>query len=468
MSALQITILAAVGIYFLAMIAIGIMASRDQDHHGFAIGSRNVGYIPTIGSLASSFRDGMGAVFWFGFGAVTGYGGLWLIIGAVAGLTLYAIIGPKIRAIAAEKNYITVGQMIRDGLGPVTEKITAALILFFCLMYMATQLYVSGNIFAEVLHLQSWIGVCSVAVIVGLYLYFGGYSTVIKTDAIQFFLIISLIVVPFFFAPAKADMLDFGSIFSLDPDDRWALGLIGVFFVLGSADTWQRMFSARNASVIHWSFPLAGVFLGIMTLSLIWLGMAAKPYLGADIDTSTAFFQIFTGGFMSTPLLAFVTVVIMAITMSTLDTYCYLCAATFSKNFLPERLTASRDVYIRYSQIIMMVLMVATSIVALLIADVIKFLFGAASLMYILGPIYLFTGLGWFRRNRRTDILISIAVILSTALYIFMFSRGYFEKTILTLVPVSASIVLYGLVLIYSKMTGNGKNGSTEKTSASK
>jgi SSS family solute:Na+ symporter len=366
---------------------------------------------------------------------------------------VYTIIGPRVRKLAKDNDYVTIGEMIRARIGVVTERSTALIVIIFALLYSAMQLYVSGNIFATVLDLDAWIGVWGVAVVVGIYLFFGGYSTVVKTDAIQFFLIVSLIMVPFFFVPAKEDILDFGSIFSLPTDLSWALLLVGFCFPLSAADVWQRVFSARNDKVIRYSFPLAGVMLGIMTLSLIFLGMASKPYLGDDITADNAFFLLFEGNYIAPWLLAFIAVVTMAICMSTLDTMSYLAAATIGKNFMPPRVTEKREQYVVMSRIVMIVILIGMAIVAMTISDVIQFLFDTASLLFILGPLYVAVALGLPHvKKRRTDVMMTLATAASALLYLFLFVNGYFDQYILSMIaPVALNAILVSGILLMSK-----------------
>lgn len=453
MTSQQIIILSSVAAYFVAMIVMGIFASRNQSHEGFVIGSRDVGYIPTIGSISAGFRDGMGLVFWIGFGAVAGYGGMWFICGVLAGLSFYAAIGPRMRDLSEQHDFITIGQMLQHQLGDLSEKITGVYILIFSLLLVAVQLYVSGNLFATILGMDAYIGVFSVAIVVCLYLFFGGYSTVVKTDAVQFFLIISLIMVPlFFFQPPKSEWTNLGSLFTSPFKDSFTLALIGLAFVLSSADVWQRVFSARNKKIIQYSFPLAAVFLGAMTLSLIWLGMAAKPYMNADMKQGEILFAIFSGDFVAVPLLAFMATVFMAITMSTLDTNCYLTASTLAKNFLPESFTNTREKYIRFSQIVFVALLGLMSVVALTISDVIKFLFDAAGILYVLAPVYVMSGLGVFKKHVLTDRLISGSVAISGIVYIYMFTGGHFADLIMTMLPALVSICLCVLSVFVSRL----------------
>lgn len=448
MEIVQYIVLGGIALYFLIMIIIGLIASKNQSHEGFVIGSRNVGLIPTIGSLASSLRDGTGAVFWIGFGITVGYGGLWLGFGVAAGYLLYSIIGPRIRKQAEELNAITVGEIIRNTIGAITEKFSALLVIIFSFVIIAIQLYVSGNIFAEVLQIEAWIGVMSVACVVGLYLFFGGYSTVIKTDAIQFFLIISFLVIPFFVPPTSADIMNFRSLFTLSVTDQIALFGIGIFFILSSADTWQRVFSAKNNKVIYFGFPIAGVIFLLMTLSLIWLGMGAKGALIGEIDENRALFDLFTQNALSPWILSYIAIVVMAITMSTLDTYCYLLAASLTKNIIKKERTADRITYIRVTRIIMLFTLISMSVLALMISDVIQFLFNAASLLFILAPVYFTVGLGWFKRSKKLDAFISLSMIISTVVYITMFVRGDLDNMIMLMIPVALNSALILISLL--------------------
>ncbi len=435
-------VLLAIGAYFILMIAIGLMASRKSNHEGFVIGNRNVGFIPTVGSLAAGFRDGSGIAFWVGFGAVAGYAGIWVMVGIFAGLLLYSIFGYKMRKIAKENDYITVGEMIRQKLGSITERISSLCVLFFVLMGIAIQLYVSGHLFATVLGVDAFWGIFSVASVVGIYLFFGGYDTVVKTDAIQFFIILSLIAIPLFFPPKAEYVLDFGTAVSSSSLDNFTFFFIGFCFVLSTSETWQRVFSAKNRKVIKYGFPAAGLFLIIMTLSLIFLGMAVKDFVPADVAMDQIVYEIFKGNFMSVPLMAFIAVVFMAITMSTLDTSCYLTASTLAKNFLPPKITENRDAYIKFSKIVMILILVCMSVLALTISDVIQFLFSAAGMLFILTPVYVFLGFGFYKKSRLMDALISISLVISIVVYIYLFVNGAFEQMPMMLVPAICSTVL--------------------------
>ena len=151
------------------------------------IGNRNVGFIPTMGSLSAGFRDGGGIVFWVGAGATFMFGGLWLFLGVLLSLLFLAYIGPSVRQRALERDYITIGQIIKNELGGKTEKVTSLIVTVFALLMVGLQLFVSGNLVSSISPLSAELSILLVAVTVGFYLLIGGYGNVIKTDAIQFF-----------------------------------------------------------------------------------------------------------------------------------------------------------------------------------------------------------------------------------------------------------------------------------------
>jgi SSS family solute:Na+ symporter len=436
------------GAYILALMAVCLYAKSTDSYGGFVIGNRNLGYVPIVGSLAASFRDGSGIVIWIGFGLSVGYGGMWLMMGVLLGLFVYAFFGPRVRQRSLEIDGITVGELIRCSVGLRTEKISAGIVLIFSLMVVAIQLHISGGLLAEIINLEHWIGVCGVAVIVGIYLVLGGYGMVVKTDVIQFLLILSLVAIPFLVVVPETELLRVSSLHTLPVIDRIALFLIGLFFILSSADVWQKVFAARNDRVIQVAFPVSGLFLIIMSLSLIWLGMASKGLLVGPIEDGDVLFHIFDQQIFPAWFLAFVAVAVIAITMSTLDTFCYLFASSLAKNFAPRRIVEARSGYVRFSKFVMLLVLLVASILALTISDTIEFVFSAVSMLMILAPLYTIVGFGWTRHSVRVDIGMSLAIVVAAGVYLSMFVQGQFGSLIMLTVPVFVSTVLCSISLL--------------------
>ncbi len=445
----QMIFLSAIILYSLILITIGIKAARGQSEEGFVIGSRNVGLIPTMGSLAASFRDGMGAVFWSGIAYTYGYGGLWLIFGAIISLFFLSFVGPKIRNHAEENGFVTVGDFLKNKLGGAGEKVVSLFVLIKSVLFISIQLYVIGIICANVFGVPNYYGVIGTSLVILVYLYFGGYSSVVKTDALQFFMIMGLIAVPFFIQPDMTSVLDFSTINAMGWQSSLGLFIIGIFYVIGGADTWQRLFSARDESVIRWAFPLSGLFLLVMTLTLIAIGYGMIGVLPGDIEPSQALFALFTYTEAVNPyVLAFFGVTIMAISMSTLDTEAYVFTSSFVRNFLPAQYSENRMSYVKISKGLIAFLLAGTAIISLTITDVIQFLFDAVSLIYVIVPVLLFAIFGWIKPSVKQDIFLTASILVAACVYIYMFSTGGFVNLLYNCIPLGISFVLCGGVAL--------------------
>jgi len=436
---------------FCYLIALFLITQRSNGNvkQDFIIGSRKIGIIPTAGSVAAGLRDGAGIVFWIGSAFTIGYGGIWVIIGAISGLFIMTLFSPLLRKHSIENNYVTAGQMIKDAIGPLSEKGISFLIIFFCFTVVSMQFYVLGNIVSGIFHIPSWVSVFVAAVTIGFYSFLGGYGAVVRTDTIQFFLIIFLI---FFIPTLEINIKEASSIYTMI-SAGWGVSisfyLIGLFYVLSSGDIWQRIFSAKNDRVVKLGLPLGGLFLLIMTFSLILIGFASKEFI-EDGDLNDILFYIYNYDVFPPYLLAYIALVVIAITMSTIDTLVYLFSSTLLSNFFKNN---TSDKYIKNNRIITILMLLTTCFISLGIENVVKFLFKMAPLMYIIAPIFLFTGFGLFKNNDTTDYRIIFTMILSTLVYLLLLFYNLFDNLIFVPIPGIISFILCILVLLVGKMS---------------
>lgn len=432
--------------YFLILLYIGFK-SKNQNKQEFIIGSRQVGILPTIGSLASGFRDGAGLILWMGMAFSIGYGGLWIIFGIMLGLILLALIGKKVRNIAEKKDFITVGDMVASNVGTITEKVISLIVLIFSALYIAIQIFIISNLFERILNISPIWGASITVFVVGFYVMIGGYSTVVKTDVFQFFLVISLLVVPFFLHPSVSDIKKVETLFSLPLFDRIGMFGMGFFYVFSGAEIWQRIFSSKNSKVISISFPASALFLLIMTITLIFIGYGAKNIIDTNTLPNDVFFTLFESNFISKYLLAFIGVAVIAISMSTLDTFAYLFSSTFLQN-IKKKYNNSQKQYVLSTRITIFILLILMSILALTISDIIQFLFNSVSLMFIISPILVFSALDFFKPSLKLDLFISTILIICVSIYVYMLTNNLFENFMMNLIPAILSLFLTTITLI--------------------
>ena len=128
--------------------------------------------------------------------------------------------------------------------------------------------------------------------------------------------------------------------------------------------------------------------------------------------------------------------------MSTMDTLCYLSASTFLKNILPESYTEKRGGYVKLTRIAIILVLALSAFMATTIGDVIKYIFDAVSLLFVLAPLYVLAGMGYLRKSARLDSMIAISLIVSASIYIYMFTHNHFQELIMIYVPTLICTVL--------------------------
>lgn len=381
-----------IGAYLAVMVLTGIWYGRREDSGDFIIGNRNIGVIPTAASLAASFRDGGGIVFWISMGFAASYSALWLFVGVALSAAVLAYIGPKLRAEAAEDGHITIQERVREYVGPVSAKLTAVISLVFGILIMALQYHVSGSILAEIMGMPKVAGILATGLIIAAYMVAGGYKSVIVTDTIQFFIMFSLVVIPFLVHPAAADMMKFGTFFEGSFLDTTALLLFGLYYLIMVPESWQRIFSARNDTVIKKGLPLTAFVLLLMTLSLIWLGMGLRQVF-PDIDKATLYATMFRDGTGISPwILGYVLLVFISITMSTQSAACYGFVSTFGKIFLPAKVQDG-DTYIRFTRIGIVVALLLSGVMAMTVSRAVEYMFDIMGFVTCIAPLYIFAAI---------------------------------------------------------------------------
>lgn len=455
MSELQNAAFTIIGLYFLLLVGVGLWLARKESRQDFIIGSRQVGTIPTVASLAASFRDGGGVALWITAGLTVGYGYMWLLLGVMVTVFMYNFIGSALRKEAIERNYVTIGQVVADRIGPFAEKTSSFVSLVFTFLLIALQFNVSGSMFAEILHIPAWQGVAMMCAVLMLYLVIGGYKSVVITDTLQVFFIVSLAVIPFLVPPALQDMTDVGSVLNASVSDAIALFLIGFFLIVNLPEAWQKVFSARNDGVIKAAFPLTGLLLTFMTLTLVWLGMGLKTHM-PDIDPEKAYIAMFSHPDLLSPwVLGYISMVILAVTMSCGSANTYAFISTLGKNFFGQSLAKSEKDYVLFARAAMVVTLVLTATLSLFIDDVVQYMFDIISIVYILTPIYLIAALVRPKKSAFLDKGLSGAVVLTGLVYIYIYATGFLQQELIhAMLPALLSIVLCLIVLLIAKKRG--------------
>lgn len=327
----------------------------------------------------------------------------------------------------------------------MTHHFSSFIIIGKACLFGTAQLLIAGTIIATLFGIENTWGITATALVIGIYMYVGGYITVIKTDVLQWCLLCLIFIVSLFYYPTPslheitADLADI--------DSKSALGftLFTAMLILSNADVWQRMMSAKNQIIAKKSLLYSGL---IFMLFLFVNIMIIKSWI-VDIGTESGFFELFKNELLSPVILGFISIFTLIAVMSTIDTQIQLFSSALSRNVLKFKIDAEQKKFIHVSRLATIALLVLIAGLASLFGDTVEFILKAFSFAYILAPIMIVAMVSGKASSIYKDRLCAIALLVGLCVYSYMFFNGYFSIVINNVMPagITASICLLGLMI---------------------
>jgi Na+/proline symporter len=227
--------------------------------------------------------------------------------------------------------------------------------------------------------------------VVCIYVYLGGFNSVLATDLIQaivMFAVISLLVLAYKEAPASVNTTQSHV---LPPLGEMGVLMFGGFFaVLGGADVWQRVLSARNDACAK-----KGLFInsgGWLIFGILIVALAIKVQTNhPTADPNTAFFLILETG-LPAWLSAMATLLLFSALISTADTEMFVLSVMANKEL--NRMRNRIDISTKITRVYVVILTIIACILALFLRELVDIYFVLLYLMMILGPVALARLLG--------------------------------------------------------------------------
>ena len=439
MTTAEFCIMAAIAVYLLAMLGVGVwFAKKNNSVDDFYLGGRQLG--PFVTAMSAEASD-MSSWLLMGLPGVAYLTGLaeagWTAIGLAVGTYLnWLIVARRIRRYSHRLDAITVPQFFSKRWGDernLLSAIAAVVIIVFFVPYLASGFSACGKLFASLFDVDYITAMLISAAVIVIYTVMGGFLAASFTDLIQSIIMTVALLVVLGFGVTAAGGLDavmdnaesLAGYLSLaqihDPATggsnpysllticsllAWGLGYFGMPHILlrfmAIEDERKLALSRRVAS--SWVVISMGVaiFIGV-----VGNGMTHAGSLEQLADAETIIVRIASliseHGILAALLAGVILAGILAATMSTADSQLLAASSSVSQNLAVEffRLRISG----RASMILARSVMVIISVVAAFLARdpdssvfrVVSFAwagFGAA-----FGPAILFA-LFWKRSNR--------------------------------------------------------------------
>ena len=338
----------AVGLLIFAVIIIinllvGVWAGRNvKDTDDFFVGGRGMGKLLITCTQLATWIGGAMTMAWVSYGYQQGFAAFWYC--ALQGL------GPLVAAFALvktfrAKKFTSLPDYFADIYhNKVVTAIVTVVVMIIPVTWTASQFSAAARMMHGVLGIDFTIGVVLTAGVVMGYSVFGGFTSVVYTDTLQFFIlfVLFLIIAPqpimmaggvgATFDALPADMSDLFHLKDLPSYAMLAYFIYGITEFMSNQTSYQRIYAADSEGTARFSLIVTGV------LTLIWgigapiTGMAIRslnPNLIPD-EALSWFLSAHSSDLLS---LAFLACIMMA-TMSTADS----CLNSLSVNI-------SHDIY---------------------------------------------------------------------------------------------------------------------------
>ncbi len=323
---ISIIVTIIVGLFF---IGLGYLNSKKiTNNKNYIVGNRDENTFSLTASLTAS---ALGAWILFGPASAATWGGMGAVIGYALGtaapmLFLYNF-GPKIRK--EFPNGLTLTEFIKRRFGVGILKISLFLILFYLTIFLIAEVTAIASLLNFISQIPLWTTSAITLIICLLYILRGGFKLSIITDKYQFIFITAIILFSAFLILGNIEIQSYELIKKESPHlvdknylPNYTAGL--TFFIAVAATNlfhqgnWQRVFSAKNNSVLKLSLIYSSILIFFIVFWMGYSGLIAYS-LNPKVIPDLGFFDLILN---NKNLLVVIAILILAIslTLSTIDT----------------------------------------------------------------------------------------------------------------------------------------------------
>ncbi|WP_213994794.1 sodium/proline symporter PutP [Arsukibacterium sp.] len=345
----------ALGIYFAAMIGIGLYAYRNTDESvsGYMLGGRKLG--PGVTALSAGASDMSGWMLMGLPGAMylTGLSSAWIAVGLLIGAYInYIVVAPRLRVYTeVAHDAITIPDYFEKRFEDKTRLlrvVSSLVIVVFFTLYTSSGVVGGGKLFESSFNLSYELGLYVTAGVVVIYTLIGGFMAVSMTDFVQgCIMFISLVLVP---VVALDHLGGFGEVKqvveTIDPQLinwvgassaiaivsalSWGLGYFGQPHIIVRFMAIRSVKDIKTARRIGMSWMLVTIVGALMTG---FVGIAYVAQTKMTLSDPETIFIVFSQ-FLFHPFIAgFLLAAILAAIMSTISSQLLVTSSSLTEDF---------------------------------------------------------------------------------------------------------------------------------------
>lgn len=297
-----------------------------------------------------------------GMGAMAGYSAYWVVAGELLGVFLsWQFMAKRFKKRSDAYGSITIPDYLESHFKSSTHvlrSISAAVLVLFIVIYVASQIDVTGVAFHSMLGIDYRLGALIGFFIVLAYIFMGGFVAAVWSDMFQgvlmFFGLVLLPVVVWFSMDHSIGITE--SLNAIDPhltqlwgksNDPWmntftllGFSMIGLGF-LGSPQVYVRFMSIKNKQEIDRGKWVAMVFTLLTDAAAVTIGVLARVIFTQYGDNAEEILGVggkdvlamVTETYLPVVLVAIYVAIVLSAIMSTIDSLLILASSAITRDF---------------------------------------------------------------------------------------------------------------------------------------
>ncbi len=380
-------------IILLLYLIIGIFPSSKTGRENYLISNRNLKGISNGFSIAASKIGGGLLVTYSTFFFVYGWSAFFYFIGIIIGYLLFYLFAGKLLAESKDNSYYTLADYFSYKYGKKVGIIVGILTTISVFGWILTNLVAGGVLLAEMTDLSSLFTTFTLCIVIGIYLFIGGFNSVIKTDKIQYaaLLIIAIVFGYIIFSGITINpQIDTEEI----PIGKIAgFILLGIFFPMGSAELWQRVYASNSQKDLLKSILIASVsyiVLGIV-VSLICVAIINTNILSNTPDAIKLAIGVKELTYTIHPALPIIWLIAyLSAIISSADTFVYTTASSIVQDIIEKSKPKQSKHTVYNIRIAIVVLLIISLIISLVYPNVVGLT------IFFVGITLVISGLAYF------------------------------------------------------------------------
>ena len=462
----MITKIIVLAIYVSILFLIGIFASRRiNSMSDYYLGGKKMGFWAVAFSARATGESGWLLIGLTGMGAMAGYSAYWVVLGELLGVFLsWQFMAKRFKTRSDTYKSITIPDYLQSHFKSSTNTlriISAATLVVFVVIYVASQMDVTGIAFESMLNIDYRIGALIGFVIVLIYIFIGGFVAAVWSDMFQgilmFFGLVLLPIVVWFSMDHGAGISE--GLNAIDPTltqimGRSDDGLMNLFTILGfsmiglgflgSPQVYVRFMSIKSEKEIYKGKWIALIFTLLTDAAAVTIGILARIYFtseGQDPEVVLGnggenVLSMITNEFLPSILVAIFIAIVLSAIMSTIDSLLVLASSAITRDFYQKifRPDLKDEDLTSFSRLVTVIM----AVIALCIAILLYNLYPERKIFWIM--IF-----GWS----------GIAATFCPVIILSLFWKGYSEKgAIASMITGFVSVIFFKFVV--SNMEGIG------------